>query len=77
MGGLTMRIHSNSSLGSFEKCPRKYWYQYIGKPPVEKVDTIEVSPGRPCNRFEKLCRLGLSEKLEDAVRYTGRRQPST
>jgi hypothetical protein len=40
-----MRIHSNSSLGSFENCPRQYWYQYIGKPPVERVDTIEAFLG--------------------------------
>jgi hypothetical protein len=41
-----MRIHSHSSLGSFENCPRQYWYQYIGKPPVERVDTIEAFLGR-------------------------------
>ena len=41
-----MRIHSHSSLGSFENCPRQYWYQYIGKPPVEKVDTIEAFLGK-------------------------------
>ena len=40
-----MRIHSHSSLGSFENCPRQYWYQYIGKPPVEKVDTIDAFLG--------------------------------
>jgi len=40
-----MRIHSHSSLGSFENCPRQYWYQYIGKPPVERVDTIEAFLG--------------------------------
>jgi hypothetical protein len=40
-----MRIHSHSSLGSFESCPRQYWYQYIGKPPVERVDTIEAFLG--------------------------------
>jgi putative RecB family exonuclease len=41
-----MRIHSHSSLGSFEHCPRQYWYQYIGKPPVERVDTIEAFLGK-------------------------------
>jgi hypothetical protein len=41
-----MRIHSHSSLGSFENCPRQYWYQYIGKPDVERVDTIEAFLGR-------------------------------
>jgi len=40
-----MRIHSHSSLGPFENCPRQYWYQYIGKPDVERVDTIEASLG--------------------------------
>ena len=40
-----MRIHSHSSLGSFENCPRQYWYQYIGKPAVEEVDTIEAFLG--------------------------------
>jgi len=40
-----MRIHSHSSLGYFESCPRQYWYQYIGKPPVERVDTIEALLG--------------------------------
>ena len=41
-----MRIHSHSSLGSFENCPRQYWYQYIGRPPVEKVETIEAFLGK-------------------------------
>jgi hypothetical protein len=41
-----MGIHSHSSLGSFENCPRQYWYQYIGKPPVERVDTIEAFLGK-------------------------------
>jgi putative RecB family exonuclease len=53
-----MRIHSHSSLGSFEKCPRQYWYQYIGKPPVEKVDTIEAFLGsRVHETLETLYRL--------------------
>ena len=27
---------SVSSIGSYEKCPKKYWYQYIEKPEIEK-----------------------------------------
>jgi putative RecB family exonuclease len=27
---------SVSSIGTFEKCPKKYWYQYIEKPDIEK-----------------------------------------
>ena len=42
-----MRIHSHSSLGSFENCPRQYRYQYIGKPDMERVDTIEAFLGDP------------------------------
>ena len=53
-----MRIHSHSSLGSFENCPRQYWYQYIGKPPVERVDTIEAFLGTCVHEaLEKLYRL--------------------
>jgi RecB family exonuclease len=53
-----MRIHSHSSLGSFENCPRQYWYKYIGKPPVERVDTIEAFLGTSVHKaLEKLYRL--------------------
>jgi CRISPR/Cas system-associated exonuclease Cas4 (RecB family) len=27
---------SVSSIGSYDKCPKKYWYQYIEKPEIEK-----------------------------------------
>lgn len=54
-----MRIHSHSSLGSFENCPRQYRYQYIGKPDVEKVDTIEAFLGTCVHEaLEGLYRLG-------------------
>ena len=59
-----MRIHSHSSLGSFENCPRQYWYQYIGKPPVEKVDTIEAFLGKRVHEaLEALYRLRLRGRL--------------
>ena len=59
-----MRIHSNSSLGSFENCPRQYWYQYIGKPPVEKVDTIEAFLGTCVHEtLENLYRLRLRGRV--------------
>ena len=55
-----MRIHSHSSLGSFENCPRQYWYQYIGKPDVERVDTIEAFLGKRVHvALEALHRLRL------------------
>ena len=59
-----MRIHSHSSLGSFESCPRQYWYQYIGKPPVEKVDTIEAFLGTCVHEtLEGLYRLRLRGRV--------------
>jgi len=64
LGGLTMRIHSHSSLGSFESCPRQYWYQYIGKPPVERVDTIEAFLGTCVHEtLETLYRLRLRGRV--------------
>jgi len=59
-----MRIHSHSSLGSFENCPRQYWYQYIGKPPVERVDTIEAFLGTCVHEaLETLNRLRLRGRV--------------
>ncbi len=59
-----MRIESHSSLASFETCPRQYWYQYIGKPPVEKVDTIEAFLGTCVHAtLEKLYKLRLRGRV--------------
>lgn len=52
--GLRMRIYSHSSLGSFETCPRQFWYRYIGKPEIEKVETIEAFLG---SRVHETCRV--------------------
>jgi len=40
-----MPIYSHSRLGAFESCPRKYWYAYIGKPEIERFDTVEAFLG--------------------------------
>ncbi len=70
-----MRIHSHSSLGSFENCPRQYWYQYIGKPPVERVDTIEAFLGTCVHEtLETLYRLRLRGRVlseEEALEAFG------
>jgi hypothetical protein len=63
-GSPTMRIYSHSRLGSFEGCLRQYWYQYIGKPPVERVDTIEAFLGTCVHEaFETLYRLRLRGRV--------------
>ena len=55
-----MPLYSHSKLQSFESCPRQYWYQYIGKPDVEKVDTIEAFLGTCVHKtLENLYRLRL------------------
>jgi putative RecB family exonuclease len=41
-----MTVYSHTRLGAFESCPRKYWYAYIGKPTIEKVETVEQFLGK-------------------------------
>jgi len=73
LGGLRMRIHSHSSLGYFESCPRQYWYQYISKPPVERVNTIETFLGTCVHEtLETLYRLRRSGRvLRDSLGHIG------
>jgi len=40
-----MTIYSHSRLGTFETCPRQYWFAYIEKPEVERPDTVEAFLG--------------------------------
>ncbi|MCY2927992.1 MAG: PD-(D/E)XK nuclease family protein [Planctomycetota bacterium] len=40
-----MTIYSHSRLGTFETCPRQYWYSYVGKPEIETVDSVEAFLG--------------------------------
>ena len=54
---VTMPIYSYSRLGSFETCPRKYWYSYIEKPDIERVDGVEAFLGsRAHDSLEELHR---------------------
>ena len=41
-----MAVYSHTKLGAFESCPRKYWYAYIGKPEVVRVETVEAFLGK-------------------------------
>ena len=40
-----MPIYSHSRLSTFQNCPRQYWFRYIEKPEIEKVDGIEAFMG--------------------------------
>ena len=55
-----MPLYSHSGLSSFESCPRQFWYRYIGKPEVEKADTIEAFLGKRVHEtLEELYKLRL------------------
>lgn len=66
-----MPQYSYSRLETFLTCPRKYAYQYIEKPPVQKKLTIEAHLGTVCHEtiqriYKDLTlskRLGLEETL--------------
>ncbi len=40
-----MAIYSHSRLSTFENCPRKFFYQYVVRIPVEKMEGIEAFLG--------------------------------
>jgi hypothetical protein len=40
-----MPVYSHSRLGTFETCPRQYWFAYIEKPEIERPDTAEAFLG--------------------------------
>ena len=59
-----MPLYSHTGLQAFESCPRQYWYKYIGKPDIEKVDTIEAFLGTCVHdTLEKLYRLRLRGRV--------------
>jgi len=37
-----MGVYSHSRLGTFETCPRQYWFAYIEKPEIARPDTVEA-----------------------------------
>ena len=59
-----MRLYSHSGLSSFESCPRQFWYRYIGKPDIEKVETVEAFLGQRVHEtLEELYRLRLGGRV--------------
>jgi putative RecB family exonuclease len=53
-----MPIYSHSRLGTFETCPRQFWFAYIEKPEVERADTVEAFLGsRAHDALEELYRM--------------------
>ena len=59
-----MPIYSNSRLGTFETCPRQFWFAYIAKPEIESPDTVEAFLGsRVHDVLEELHRRQLHGRL--------------
>ena len=53
-----MPLYSHSRLSTFQNCLRQYWFRYIEKPAIEKVDGIEAFMGSRCH-----------DALEELYRY--------
>jgi len=62
--GCNMAIYSHSRLGTFETCPRQYWYAYVERPEVEDRDTVEAFLGsRVHEALENLHKMQLGGRL--------------
>jgi len=60
-----MPTYSHSKLACFENCPRSYFYRYIEKPEIEKVESIEAFLG--CRVHEALEKLYRDVKMQKEV----------
>ena len=67
-----MPIYSHSRLGAFETCPRKYWFQYIGKPDIEAVESVEAFLGsRVHDALEELYRRRIGGQVMTVAELVG------
>jgi putative RecB family exonuclease len=57
-----MATYSHSKLACFETCPKKYFYKYIERPEVERIETIEAFLG--CRVHEALEKLYRDVKMQ-------------
>jgi putative RecB family exonuclease len=52
-----MPLWSHSRIGAFEQCPKRYFFRYVEKPDVDKIDSIEAFLGsRVHDSLEQLYR---------------------
>lgn len=61
---------SASSIGTYEKCPKKYHYQYIEKPPVPEQDWSHLEFGKCAHRALELFHKDLCENIRDPKEYS-------
>lgn len=60
---------SASSIGTYEKCPKKYHYQYIEKPPVAEQDWSHLEFGKCAHRVLELFHKDLCDNVRDPTEY--------
>lgn len=62
---------SASSIGTYEKCPKKYHYHYIEKPDVPKQDWSHLEFGKCAHRVLELFHNDLMENVRETKAYAG------
>ena len=62
---------SASSIGTYEKCPKKYHYQYIEKPPIPPQDWSHLEFGKCAHRVLELFHKDLCDNIRDPSEYSG------
>ena len=61
---------SASSIGTYEKCPKKYHYQYIEKPKVDRPEWIHLEFGSCAHRALELFHLDLLKNVREPSEYS-------
>ena len=61
---------SASSIGTYEKCPKKYHYHYIEKPDIPKQDWSHLEFGKCLHRALELFHLDLMKNIKSPDEYS-------
>lgn len=64
-----MKKLSASSIGTFDKCPKKYHYQYIEKPDIPKQDWSHLELGKCAHRTLELFHEDLIKNVRETSDY--------
>lgn len=62
---------SASSMGTYEKCPKKYHYHYIVKPDIPKPDWSHLEVGKCVHRILELFHIDLISNIRTPEEYPG------
>ncbi len=61
---------SASSIGTYDKCNKKYYYTYINKPDIVKPDWSHLEAGKFCHRVLELLHLHLMSNVVPQTEYS-------